>query len=52
MPEPTVTTTPDRPRFRQVVLWALFTGVLVLGLVLYFQYAGRIAPLIDATGDR
>jgi hypothetical protein len=52
MPASNDSTPADRPRIRQVVLWAAFTAVLVLGLVLYFRYAGRIVPLVDVTGDR
>jgi hypothetical protein len=52
MPAPSDSTPADRPRVRQVVLWAAFTAVLAFGLVLYFRYAGRIVPLVDVTGER
>ena len=46
------TTPADRPPVRQVVLWTVFTAVLVLGLVLYFRFAARVAPLLDAVSGR
>ncbi|HVT38741.1 MAG TPA: hypothetical protein VHE78_06845 [Gemmatimonadaceae bacterium] len=42
------TTSADRLPIRHVVLWTVFTAVLVLGLVLYFRDAARVAPLLDA----
>ncbi|HLA91689.1 MAG TPA: hypothetical protein VJL28_14765 [Gemmatimonadaceae bacterium] len=41
-----------RLRARQIVLWTAFTALLVLGVILYFRYADRIVPLLDAVIER
>ena len=52
MPSPSDHTSAESRPVRAVVLWTTFTGLLVLGLVLYFAYGGRIVPLLDAVTDR
>ena len=42
----------ERHRGRAIALWTTFTALLVLGLILYFRFGGRILPLLDAVSDR
>ena len=42
----------ERLRLRQVVVWTVFGALLVLGLVLWFRYSGRIVPMLDSLTDR
>lgn len=37
---------------QELALWAGLTAVLAVGLVLYFRYADRIAPMLDLVTDR
>ena len=41
-----------RPGTRQLVIWSVFAALLVLGLVLWFRFANRIVPMLDALTDR
>ena len=50
MPAPNASTPADGPRIPQIVLWTAFTAILVLGLVLYFLFAGSVVPILDAVG--
>ncbi len=42
----------ERLGARQAALWAAFTLLLAAGIVLYFRYADRFAPLLDVVTDR
>jgi hypothetical protein len=42
----------DRPGTRQVVIWSAFAAILVLGIVLWFRFGNRIAPMLDVFSDR
>jgi hypothetical protein len=42
----------ERPGLRSAVLWTLFAALVVLGIVLWFRFAGRIVPMFDALTDR
>ncbi len=46
----------DRPSDRlgapQGALWAGFTLLLAVGVVLYFRFSDRFAPLLDVVTDR
>jgi len=42
----------DRLRLRQMVIWAVFAGLLVLGIVFWFRFSGRIVPMLDSLTDR
>ena len=52
MPARPDTASADSHPVRAIVLWTTFTGLLALGVVLYFTYGGRIVPLLDAMPDR
>lgn len=43
---------PDRIAGRQIILWSVFTALLVIGLVLYFRFANSFAPLLDVLTER
>ena len=56
-PEPFTMAQPqDRPSDRlgapQAALWAGFTLLLAVGVVLYFRFSDRFAPLLDVVTDR
>ena len=42
----------DRLGAPQAALWAGFTLLLAVGVVLYFRFADRFAPLLDVVTDR
>jgi cytochrome c-type biogenesis protein CcmH/NrfF len=42
----------DRLHLRQIVIWGAFMALLVLGVVLWLRYAGRMVPMLDALNDR
>ena len=42
----------DRIAGRQIILWSVFTALLVIGLVLYFRFAHSFAPLLDVLTER
>lgn len=42
----------DGLRLRQVVVWAVFFALLVLGVVLWYRFSGRLVPMLDALSDR
>ena len=42
----------DRLKPRQIVLWGVFLALLVLGVVLWFRFSGRMIPMLDALTDR
>ena len=42
----------DRLRLRQMVIWTIFAAVLVLGVVFWFRFSGRIVPMLDVLTDR
>ena len=52
MPAPPAAETADRVRLRQAVIWTVFAALLVLGIVLWFRFAGRITPMLDALTGR
>jgi len=52
MTDPSEPSTTEGQRVRAIALWTAFTALLVLGLVLYFQFSGRLLPLLDAVSDR
>ncbi len=52
MPVSPATDPADRLRLRQMVLWTAFAGLLVLGIVLWFKFSGRIVPMLDSLTDR
>jgi len=37
---------------RQIVIWTVFSTLLVAGLVLYFRHAGAVRPLLDLLVER
>jgi hypothetical protein len=41
-----------RLQLRQLVLWSGFLALLILGVVLWFRFSGRVVPMLDALGDR
>jgi hypothetical protein len=41
-----------RNRVPAIALWTTFTALLVLGLVLYFRFTGRILPFLDVVSER
>jgi cytochrome c-type biogenesis protein CcmH/NrfF len=41
-----------RLNLRQMVIWGVFMALLVLGVVLWFRFANRIVPMLDAFTDR
>ena len=34
-------------RLRPMIIWAIFAAALVLGIALWFRFAGRIVPMLD-----
>ena len=42
----------DRVNLRQMAIWAVFMALLALGVVLWFRFAGRVVPMLDAFTDR
>ena len=42
----------EQLRLRQLVTWGLFLGLLVVGVVLWFRFSGRMVPMFDALTDR
>jgi len=42
----------DRLHVRQIAIWSVFMALLVLGVVLWFRFSNRIAPMLDAFSDR
>ena len=42
----------DRLRLRQIVIWSVFAALLVLGVVLWSRFSGRIVPMLDVLTDR
>lgn len=52
MTAPSATTRADRPSVRQIVLWSAFAVLLVVGIVLYFRFAGQVAPFLDSVIER
>jgi hypothetical protein len=48
---------PERPnaarnRMPAIALWTTFIAILVLGLVLYFRFSGRVLPFLDVASER
>jgi len=43
---------PDHIRPRQLALWAVFAALLVLGVVLWFRFSGRVVPMLDFVSGR
>ncbi|MBI3568187.1 MAG: hypothetical protein HY084_08315 [Gemmatimonadetes bacterium] len=45
---------PTRPinDAQELALWMALTALLAAGLVLYFRFADRIAPLLDVVTDK
>jgi cytochrome c-type biogenesis protein CcmH/NrfF len=41
-----------RLKLRQMVLWGAFLALLIIGVVLWFRFSGRIVPMLDALTDR
>jgi len=41
-----------RSRIPAIALWTTFIAILVLGLVLYFRFSGRILPFLDVASER
>jgi type VI protein secretion system component VasF len=39
-------------QLRQMVIWTAFAACLVLGVVLWFRFSGRIVPMLDVLTDR
>ena len=52
MPSSNAADPADRLRLRQIVLWGAFVALLVLGVVLWFRFSGRMVPMLDALSDR
>jgi hypothetical protein len=42
----------DRLLLRQIVTWGVFMAVLALGVVLWFRFAGRMVPMLDALSGK
>jgi preprotein translocase subunit SecF len=42
----------DRLNLRQLAIWGVFMALLILGVVLWFRFSSRIAPMLDAFSDR
>jgi hypothetical protein len=42
----------ERLRLRPMLLWTAFAALLVLGIVLWFRFSGRIVPMLDSLTDR
>ncbi len=52
MPAPPAPAQADRLGARQAAIWTVFAVLLVLGIVLWFRFAGRITPMIDSLMGR
>lgn len=52
MSDPSEPSNTEGQRARAIALWTTFTALLVLGLVLFFRFSGRLVPLLDAVSDR
>jgi type VI protein secretion system component VasF len=52
MPAPQAPAQAERLGLRQAVIWTVFAALLVLGIVLWFRFAGRITPMLDAIMGR
>jgi len=42
----------ERIAGRQIILWSVFTAMLIVGLVLYFRFGNSFAPLLDVLTER
>jgi hypothetical protein len=42
----------DRIQLRQILTWGALLVLLVLGVVLWFRFAGRVMPMLDALSGR
>jgi hypothetical protein len=51
MPDPSKPPSAGR-RLPAIALWTTFIAILVLGLVLYFRFSGRILPFLDVASER